>query len=136
MGQALRNVGVKLRAVYGGTEFGAVGISSTKVGDEEDWEYLEVNGEDNPVFVAQGDGTYELQFIVSPFTIALFAHRVLTRSRTSIYFLNRAWTSTHDPFATFQGCEVTPHQISSPPIQRKATSGSCETLVLRNMSVG
>jgi hypothetical protein len=60
---------VKLRAVYGGTEFGAVAISSTKAGDEGDWEYLEVNGEDNPVFVAQGDGTYELQFIVSSPTI-------------------------------------------------------------------
>lgn len=56
--------------MYGGTEFGAVGISSTKVGDEGEWEYLEMNGEDNPVFVAQGDGTYELQFIVSLLTIA------------------------------------------------------------------
>ncbi|KAF8971819.1 acetyl-CoA synthetase-like protein [Flammula alnicola] len=65
IGSLLWKSGVKLRCMYGGTEFGAFGSSSPRKGDEEDWEYMEFNEKCNIRWMPQGDGTYELQFLTS-----------------------------------------------------------------------
>ena len=63
-GTILRENGVRLHCSYGGTEFGAIGTSSLKPEDEDDWEYIEFSDICTPRWIPQGDGTYELQFLV------------------------------------------------------------------------
>ncbi|KAF9478063.1 putative aminoadipate reductase [Pholiota conissans] len=65
-GAILRENGVRLHCSYGGTEFGAIGTSSLKPEDEDDWEYIEFSDICTPRWIPQGDGTYELQFLSNP----------------------------------------------------------------------
>ena len=65
IGEFLVASGVRLRAHYGGTEFGAPTLPFEKKGDEEDWAYMEFSNRVNVRWVSQGDGTYECQFLVS-----------------------------------------------------------------------
>lgn len=71
VGDMLFKSGVKLRLLYGGTEFGAVALCSIRKGDEADWEYIEIAEDAHAHFVPQGDGTYELQFIVSSMPVRM-----------------------------------------------------------------
>ena len=70
-GDKLVHVGVKLVVAYGGTEFGAPmtvypeGKSDdAPIEPNEDWSWMRLNERMNPRWVAQGDGTYELQLLV------------------------------------------------------------------------
>jgi hypothetical protein len=63
-GVILRENGVRLHCSYGGTEFGAIATASLNPEDEDDWEYIEFSEICTPRWVPQGDGTYELQFLV------------------------------------------------------------------------
>lgn len=69
-GDELVAAGVKLITFYAGTEFGApVYTFYGQEGDirtAEDWEWIQfVTDEARPRLIPQGDGTYELQFLVS-----------------------------------------------------------------------
>ncbi|KAF8971811.1 hypothetical protein BDZ97DRAFT_1913708 [Flammula alnicola] len=65
IGHILRASDVKLQCLYGATEFAAPAASSTKKGDEEDWEYMEFGARYNVRWVPQGDGTYECQILTN-----------------------------------------------------------------------
>ena len=56
--------GVCITPVYGATEFGAPSYFFRKEGDEKDWEYLSFSDKVNIRWDPQGDGTYEIQFLV------------------------------------------------------------------------
>ncbi|KAJ3903705.1 hypothetical protein F5879DRAFT_1002249 [Lentinula edodes] len=53
--------GVPVSAGYGGTEFGVV--SELRVDNAETWQYFEFRDRTNIRWVAQGDGTFEAQFL-------------------------------------------------------------------------
>jgi hypothetical protein len=56
--------GVHLIPVYGGTEFGVPGSFLKRSVDEKDWEYMSITPRAKVRWDDQGDGTYELQFLV------------------------------------------------------------------------
>ena len=56
--------GIVLRNIYGGAEFGSPGYSSTRPGDEMEWEYFEFSKDSEVVWVDQGGETYECQLFV------------------------------------------------------------------------
>lgn len=57
--------GVALKTVYGGTETGGPAFSSSRAGDEREWEYLEFSDRCKVRWVPQGDETFECQLLVS-----------------------------------------------------------------------
>ncbi|KAG6878149.1 hypothetical protein C0993_011567 [Termitomyces sp. T159_Od127] len=64
MGDLLVEAGVKLNATYGGTEFGFTATFLPHADkDPKDWEYMKFNDQMKPRWVAQGDGTFELQLL-------------------------------------------------------------------------
>lgn len=73
-GEKLVAAGVPLYSVYGGTEYGShakvFNVDYTQgpdpyVKSKEDWEYVSFPDSIKSRWVPQGDGTYELQFLVS-----------------------------------------------------------------------
>ena len=68
LGNLLTENGVKLLAIYGATEFGALSHFIRREGDETDWEYMDFTSDlVNIRWDPQGDGTYECQLIVRVF---------------------------------------------------------------------
>jgi hypothetical protein len=69
LGDMLIKRGVNLVSLYGGTEFGLpVRMFSSSAGrTPEDWQYLELSESASPRWVDQGDGSFELQLLVSCF---------------------------------------------------------------------
>ncbi|KAF9463989.1 putative nonribosomal peptide synthetase [Collybia nuda] len=65
LGNRLADLGVNLKAIYGGTEFGAPTYVEVTPGREHLWEYMEFGPKDNIRFVDQGNDKYELQFLTS-----------------------------------------------------------------------
>jgi hypothetical protein len=55
---------VNLKGIYGGTEFGAPTRLQLVPGREKLWEYLEFGAKANLRWVDEGNGKYELQFLV------------------------------------------------------------------------
>ena len=64
IGEYLVSRGVRLRAIYGTTEVGAVCDVCFDPKDDEDWCWITWAKETNIRWVAQGDGKSELQFLV------------------------------------------------------------------------
>ncbi|KAH8102928.1 hypothetical protein BXZ70DRAFT_927267 [Cristinia sonorae] len=74
-GAKLAAAGVRLFSVYGGTEFGSPsrvfdvddsqGLDSKRK-TSQDWAWMQFSAGANPVFVPQGDGTYELHLMSGP----------------------------------------------------------------------
>ena len=71
-GDELVAAGVKLLPIYGGTEFGCPTLAFYNTGKRgdirtlEDWEWMQFDTEAVDVrFIPQGDGSYELQVLVS-----------------------------------------------------------------------
>lgn len=68
IGQHLVDAGVKLVSIYGGTEFGAPAYATRQPPrtseSDHPWEYMTFDENINVHFEPQGDGTYELQFMV------------------------------------------------------------------------
>ncbi|RDB20740.1 Non-canonical non-ribosomal peptide synthetase FUB8 [Hypsizygus marmoreus] len=62
LGNSLAASGVNLRAVYGGTEFGAPTLPRFSR-DDQDWEWMEFSPKVNIRWVDEGDGRYECQFL-------------------------------------------------------------------------
>lgn len=76
LGNFMKEQGVTLCSIYGGTEFGAPTYMHQRPSDG-DWEYIKIDERVNPVWDAQGDGTFELIFMVNSFFsqgIKLVAH--------------------------------------------------------------
>ncbi|KAJ6617577.1 putative aminoadipate reductase [Mycena sp. CBHHK59/15] len=65
LGQILFNAGLKLRAVYGATEFGAISTIIPWRGDEQEWEWLRFSEDVKLRWVPQGDGSFECQVLTS-----------------------------------------------------------------------
>ncbi|KAJ7899903.1 putative aminoadipate reductase [Mycena leptocephala] len=65
VGDTLANAGVKLRALYAGTEFGALSILVPQRGDEAEWEWIQFYDKIKLRWAPQGDGIYECQIINS-----------------------------------------------------------------------
>ncbi|KAJ7845316.1 putative aminoadipate reductase [Mycena leptocephala] len=65
VGDTLANAGVKLRALYAGTEFGALSILVPQRGDEAEWEWIQFCDKIKLRWAPQGDGIYECQIINS-----------------------------------------------------------------------
>ncbi|KAF8878948.1 putative aminoadipate reductase [Infundibulicybe gibba] len=65
LGDLLIEAGVRLNPVYGGTEFGSPTFSFPRKGDEKEWAYMEFGSRAQVRWVAQGDGTYECQFLTN-----------------------------------------------------------------------
>lgn len=63
----MTEAGVYLTPAYGATEFGAVSRFFRKEGDEKDWEWMWFSDITNIRWDPQGDGTYEIQFLVGFF---------------------------------------------------------------------
>lgn len=63
--------GVYLQPVYGATEFGAPSYFFRRQVDEKDWEYLEFPDLINIHWDPQGDGTFELQLLVSKLNLLI-----------------------------------------------------------------
>jgi acyl-coenzyme A synthetase/AMP-(fatty) acid ligase len=61
--ESLVSRGVRVVTGYGGTEFGVV--SELSLESEVTWEYFKFKDGVNVRLVPQGDGTYEVQFLVS-----------------------------------------------------------------------
>ncbi|KAG6907803.1 putative NRPS-like protein biosynthetic cluster [Tephrocybe rancida] len=64
MGKLLVEAGVRLHAMYGGTEFG-MSTRFTPVTAKDDWEYMQFQDYLNIRWAPQGDGTFECQFLAS-----------------------------------------------------------------------
>ncbi|KAF8878947.1 putative aminoadipate reductase [Infundibulicybe gibba] len=65
LGDLLIEAGVRLNSVYGGTEFGSPTPSFRRKGNEKEWAYLEFSSRAQVRWIAQGDGTYECQFLTN-----------------------------------------------------------------------
>ncbi|KAJ6534661.1 putative aminoadipate reductase [Mycena vulgaris] len=65
LGRMLKAAGVKFRPAYGGTEFGGPTVVQLREGDEEEWAWMEFSSRAHIRWVAQGDGTYECQFLTT-----------------------------------------------------------------------
>lgn len=65
IGNALTDSGVHITPIYGTTEFGPPIYIFRKEEDKNDWEYLRFSDRGNVRWAAQGDGSYEGQFLVS-----------------------------------------------------------------------
>ncbi|KAF7362617.1 General substrate transporter [Mycena venus] len=63
VGNALASAGVKLRALYAGTEFGALSTLVPKPGDEAEWEWVQFSDKIKLRWMPQGDGTHECQIL-------------------------------------------------------------------------
>ncbi|KAJ6568449.1 putative nonribosomal peptide synthetase [Mycena sp. CBHHK59/15] len=63
LGNTLVNAGVKLRALYGATEFGAISTIVPLEGDEMDWEWVRFVDQAKLRWIPQGDGTFECQIL-------------------------------------------------------------------------
>ncbi|KII84556.1 hypothetical protein PLICRDRAFT_117723 [Plicaturopsis crispa FD-325 SS-3] len=63
-GDSLVKAGVKLRTVYGGTEFGAPTLLVAR--DDDEWNWMRFSDRVNIQWADQHDGTYELQFLNGP----------------------------------------------------------------------
>ncbi|KAF9070460.1 hypothetical protein BDP27DRAFT_612166 [Rhodocollybia butyracea] len=75
-GDYLVSCGVPLRNIYGGTEFGACSNWSMEDDDKEDWAWHQFDPRTTKRWVPQGDGTFELQFLVCNF-LNLFWYRTV-----------------------------------------------------------
>ena len=73
-GDKLVAAGVKLTSVYGGTEFGTTTLAYYPERPEDapydirsshDWEWMQMSERVNCRWIPQGDGTFELQLLVS-----------------------------------------------------------------------
>lgn len=64
VGDRLVEAGVHLVPVYGGTEFGPPSSFLKGPMNKEDWEYIFFSQFVKTRWIDQGDGTYELQFLV------------------------------------------------------------------------
>lgn len=68
IGDALTRAGVNIRSLYGATEFGVpttLELPHKKfMRTPDDWNYLSFSDLAKPRWVHQGDGTFELQFLV------------------------------------------------------------------------
>ena len=64
IGNALVEAGVKIRSIYGATEFGAVSAIVPFEGDEKLWEWVRFSDEITVQWESQGDETFECQFLV------------------------------------------------------------------------
>ncbi|KDR77645.1 hypothetical protein GALMADRAFT_1326492 [Galerina marginata CBS 339.88] len=69
LGNLMTRAGVKLCPIYGGTEFGAPTymLRRPDEGSENGWEWIQMDERLNIRWDAQGDGTYECQFLSSKF---------------------------------------------------------------------
>ncbi|KAF8869423.1 putative aminoadipate reductase [Infundibulicybe gibba] len=65
LGDLLVGAGVRLNPAYGGTEFGPPTVSFRRKGDEKEWAYMEFSSRAQVRWIAQGDGTYECQFLTN-----------------------------------------------------------------------
>ncbi|KAF8956587.1 acetyl-CoA synthetase-like protein [Flammula alnicola] len=65
LGNFMTESGVYIIPVYGATEFGAPSGFFRREGDEKDWEYLSFSDRADIRWDAQGDGTFESQFLTS-----------------------------------------------------------------------
>lgn len=85
-GDALVAAGVKLCSVYGATELGSVSKafdweakdSNPPVKSLKDWEWMQISDLTTPRWDAQGDGTFELNFLVRCL-LGRFKSVILTR---------------------------------------------------------
>jgi hypothetical protein len=64
IGDLLADAGVYLVSIYGGTEFGPPTHFFRDLGAEKDWEYMNFSNLTNTRWIDQGDGAYELHFLV------------------------------------------------------------------------
>lgn len=65
IGEFLIKSGVRLTLIYGGTEFGCPTIPFANPNEPEGWEYIGFDDAASIRWESQGDGAYELQFMVS-----------------------------------------------------------------------
>ena len=66
LGDMLYSAGVKISPVYGSTETGSSTHAFKRIKeDEAAWDYMEFGKSMDIRWIPQGDGTYELQFLVS-----------------------------------------------------------------------
>ncbi len=65
LGNFMANEGVYITPVYGATEFGAVSKFFRKEEDRQDWEWIRFSEDVSIHWSSQGDGTREIQFLVS-----------------------------------------------------------------------
>ncbi|KAJ7612097.1 putative aminoadipate reductase [Roridomyces roridus] len=66
IGDALVEAGVKLVPVYGGTEFGPISSIVRRQEDAKDWSWHQFSDVPKLRWAAQGDGTFECQFLTWP----------------------------------------------------------------------
>ena len=66
LGDMLYSSGVKMTSIYGSTETGNSTYAFKRINeDEAAWDYMEFSKSMGIRWIPQGDGTYELQFLVS-----------------------------------------------------------------------
>ena len=75
LGDMLHSAGVKISTIYGSTETGNSTEPFKKTKEESSyWDYMEFGKNMNIRWVPQGDGTYELQFLVSTTSVPALNH--------------------------------------------------------------
>ena len=78
IGDMLYSAGVKIGSVYGSTESGNTNHPFKRTKEEEAaWDYMEFSKGANIRWVPQGDGKYELQFLVSSASVPGFKSQPL-----------------------------------------------------------
>lgn len=113
-----------LRSLYGGTEFGIVSDIDIDEKEDENWRWHRFAKESDARWVPQGDGTSELQLLVST---SLVLQKLISFCHLCRIRRNMSYRSSTSRWTVFLGMRPL---MFLPRIQQKPIYGRCKVLNL------